>query len=723
MDQKIVCCHKVHISVARRSGAWAPQSSVFSSAASAYPQATLCVLVSSSTRPCSANQPASLRRPQCYGPKRIRYIDTSHRLILALASSGSASGSRSTGDPDADATNADGDLDLNAPSPGAPPAAAAASGLRQRGRAKVDYAADRALEERDTSVVVRHRRGAAFRRKPVTLPGAAALEQGVSASGSNEDSRRDVAASAKYRATGDKSPTLDPDVKAAAEAATDGSTHTVPPPPRPVVMDQTGAGSSSGGGGLLSRLARGKRASMLPPRRSRGRGDSASIGRGDDSGGNSRRSTIRRPSGGSSNPLSPDLSDVSQVSNTAIVASTDNEAGIHLDAASDEFLNGSDTLPVAPTAAAVAAAPAVEVDAMAATTPLLTPAAPPPSASSDGFMAGEDCPSSSSTILAGTSSNSSGSSSGGSTSTRGAGGSGSSSGGSTSTRGAGGSGSSSGGLRVEGGVIDPLVARLARVVAYVERKLLGDTQAVAAATAVATVHPDVSRLPLPSPPAGAMQPLELFAEAPMTGRLLAKAAAEAAPQREVSSAPGADEWRLLGDPIPPPLLQVAAETRDAVPSHLSGIGNENDIDSSGAGHGGDGQSGGDSDSHSSTSSAAFVADELFRAREQEQLRYKSYLKQFVLRAAPAGSAGRASSGRADGVGDNSGEQMRKRKQQRRQQQPQRDQRPQIKLQEMADLIDGNLSPTPEDGSAILEPQRAFLGEVGMHSCCLSCLSG
>ncbi|GIL60316.1 hypothetical protein Vafri_14946 [Volvox africanus] len=675
MDQKIVCCHKVRIS----------------SAASAY-KVILGALVSSSSRPYSANQSTSLRRPQCYGPKRIRYIDTHRRLILALTSSGSASGSRSTGH--ADDTNADGDLDINAPGPSAPPAAAAALGRRQRGRAVVDNTLDRGLEARDTSGVA----AVVRRSKTTSIPGAAALEQGVPASASNEDSRRDVAASAKYGATGGKSLRLDPDVKAAAEAATDGSMHTVPPPSRPVVMDQTGAGSRSGGGGLLSRLARGKGAATVPPRRSRGRADSNGIGKGDDGGGNSRRSTIRSPSGGSSNPLSPDLpNNVSQVSNTATVASTDNEAGIHLDVTSEGFLDGSDTLPVALTAAA-AAAVTVEVEAMAATTPLLTPASPPPAPSPDGFMAREDRPASSATILTGTSNNSSGSSSSSS----------------SNTRGAGGSGSTSGGIRVEGGVIDPLVARLARVVAYVERELLGDTRGVAAATAVAAVHPDVSRLPPPSPPASALQPLELFAEAPITGRLLAKAAAEAAPQREVSSAPGTDEWKLLGGPTPPPLLQLAAETRDAVPNHLSGISNESDFGSSGTGQGAGGQSGGDSDSDSSSSRpTALVADELFRAREQEQLRYKSYLRQFVLRTAPAGSTGRASSGRADGVDDNRGEQMRK--QQRRQQQQQRGQRSQTKSKEMVEPIDGNLSLTTEGGNSTSELQRALFGEIASTS--------
>ncbi|GIL80502.1 hypothetical protein Vretifemale_9687, partial [Volvox reticuliferus] len=579
-----------------------------------------------------------------------------------------------------------------------------APGRWQRVRANVDTPG-RGLEARGTpgAAAAVRRRDLSFGRKTTSILSAGAQERGVTASGSDESSHRDVAASAKIGATGDKRPTRDLDVEAAE--AEDESMNIVLPAPGPAAMAQTGSSStstsSSGGGGgggggggrgLLSRLARGKGASMLPPRHSRGRSKSTSTGGGDGSAvpssGNSR-STIRSPAGGSSDPTSLDFAEVSELNDTAPVTGTADEAGIHSDVASGGVVGGNDALLATQTPAAVTVAAAAEgIDEVTvAKTPLLTPASPPPAPSSDGYVAKADCLSSPATIGTGLSS-SSGSSSG-----------------SSSSHAGGGGGRSSGGKGEEGGVADTLVARLARVVAFVERELLGDPQGIAAAAAVAAVHPDVTRLSHPAPPSSAVQPLELFAEAPMTGRLLARAAAEAAPQRKVTAAPGADEWKLLGGPTPTPLLQLTAGTRDAVPNHLAGIVDRSDIGSSGAGQGTSGQSGGDWDSDSDKSSSrpsAFVADELFRAREQEQLRYKSYLRQFVPRVEPAGSAGRGSSG----------DQMQNQKQQRRQQQQQRGLSPQTKSRETVGPVDGN---SPEDGSSNEELRRALLGEVSYTS--------
>ncbi|KXZ50117.1 hypothetical protein GPECTOR_18g91 [Gonium pectorale] len=163
---------------------------------------------------------------------------------------------------------------------------------------------------------------------------------------------------------------------------------------------------------------------------------------------------------------------------------------------------------------------------------------------------------------------------------------------------------------------DPLVERLAQVLSYVERELLGRPEEAAVAAATAAVEPGA---PLPPPPLPdpARQPLELFAEPPVTARLLARAAAAEAPRREVASPPSDEDWRLLGGVAPAPAaqgLRVAAAQGIRVaaapppPGQLAG--------------------GPDAD----------VADAVFLKRVEEQRSYELYLRDIVLQPPVAAAA-------------------------------------------------------------------------------------
>ncbi|GLC62198.1 hypothetical protein PLESTB_001854300 [Pleodorina starrii] len=386
---------------------------------------------------------------------------------------------------------------------------------------------------------------------------------------------------------------------------------------------RAGGGGGGGGGGLLSRLARGKGSALLARR-----GGSSST-RGSGSGGSS--STRGSGSGGGGGADGGQAGKLS----APVTAAEETAAA----AALVRAVSGGGASPSATDVAAAGGGP------------------PPGGAPGSS----PDAEASTATMQA-ISSNSSSSSGSSGASVRGI----------DDRRGGGGGG---GGGRV--GTVDPLVARLARVVSYVERELLGDPEGAAAAAAIAAVHPDVP-LPPPVPPPDASQPLELFAEPPMTGRLLARAAtaaaaaaeaeAEAGPQLGVSSAPSHDEWRLLGGATPAPPMAVLADGNTPY------------------GGGGDGDSA--------------VADELFRRRERDQVRYRTYLRQFVLRTATRSgepdAGGRVAEG---GDGDGRRQQQRERQRVRRQErQP---------AQEWEEGAEGAVE--AEIGSA--ELQRALLDEI------------